>query len=112
DLGQHGVGQGIGRELPGGEGRAHHLVQFHQLAPFLLAYRPGPIYLVGNVLWCRLADRPREKESPMTTAADTVTNRGYHAHIYYDPEKTRQTAERGCAVAQQNFQARLGGVRR
>ena len=47
----------------------------------------------------------------MTTAADAVTNRGYHAHIYYDPGKTRQTAERVCARAQEKFQVQLGGLR-
>ena len=30
DLRQHLVGQGIGRELPGGEGRSKYVVQFHQ----------------------------------------------------------------------------------
>ena len=47
----------------------------------------------------------------MTTSADTVTNRGYHAHIYYDPGKTRQTAERVCATVQEKFQVQLGGLR-
>jgi DOPA 4,5-dioxygenase len=47
----------------------------------------------------------------MTTAADAITNRGYHAHIYYDPEKTRLTAERVCAEVQEKFQVQLGGLR-
>jgi aromatic ring-cleaving dioxygenase len=47
----------------------------------------------------------------MTTAADAITNRGYHAHIYYDPEKTRQAAERVCTEVQEKFQVQLGGLR-
>ena len=31
-------------------------------------------------------------------AGKTVQNLGYHAHIYYDPEKTRPVAERVCAA--------------
>jgi aromatic ring-cleaving dioxygenase len=47
----------------------------------------------------------------MTKDADVVTNRGYHAHIYYDPVKTRATAERLCAVVQERCQVELGGFR-
>ena len=47
----------------------------------------------------------------MTDTADTIPNRGYHAHIYYDPEKTRSTVERLCAVIQEKFQVELGGLR-
>ena len=28
----------------------------------------------------------------MSDAPDAIRNRGYHAHIYYDPERTRPTA--------------------
>jgi aromatic ring-cleaving dioxygenase len=38
-------------------------------------------------------------------------NRGYHAHIYYDPLTTRATAERLCADIVGKFQAQLGGLR-
>jgi len=38
-------------------------------------------------------------------------NRGYHAHIYYDPQKTRPIAERLCADITSKFQAQLGGLR-
>jgi aromatic ring-cleaving dioxygenase len=38
-------------------------------------------------------------------------NRGYHAHIYYDPQKTRPIAERLCADITGKFQAQLGGLR-
>jgi aromatic ring-cleaving dioxygenase len=36
-------------------------------------------------------------------------NRGYHAHIYYDPRTTRSTAERLCGDVVGKFQAQLGG---
>ena len=45
----------------------------------------------------------------MTDAA--IPNRGYHAHIYYEPEKTRPIAERLCAVMGDRFQVKLGGLR-
>jgi aromatic ring-cleaving dioxygenase len=38
-------------------------------------------------------------------------NRGYHAHIYYDPQKTRSVAERLCTDITGRFQAQLGGLR-
>jgi DOPA 4,5-dioxygenase len=47
----------------------------------------------------------------MTNAADTIPNRGYHAHIYYDPQKTRQIAERLCAVIGDKFTVEFGGFR-
>src|SRR3989442_12737014 len=47
----------------------------------------------------------------MTDAADTIPNRGYHAHIYYDPARTRPTAERLCAVIGEKFKVEFGGVR-
>ncbi len=47
----------------------------------------------------------------MTDAAKPIPNRGYHAHIYYDPEKTRGTAERLCAVIGDKFQVQIGGFR-
>ena len=47
----------------------------------------------------------------MTDTADAIPNRGYHAHIYYDPEKTRSTVERLFAVIQEKFQVELGGLR-
>ena len=47
----------------------------------------------------------------MTDAADTIPNRGYHAHIYYDPAKTRSTAERLCAVIGEKFKVEFGGFR-
>ena len=47
----------------------------------------------------------------MTDAAEATPNRGYHAHIYYDPAKTRPTAERLCAVIGEKFQVEFGGFR-
>ena len=38
-------------------------------------------------------------------------NRGYHAHIYYDPLKTRATAERLCTDIVGKFETQLGGLR-
>jgi aromatic ring-cleaving dioxygenase len=47
----------------------------------------------------------------MSGAPDAIRNRGYHAHIYYDPERTRPTAERLCEVIGQQFQVQFGGFR-
>ena len=47
----------------------------------------------------------------MSDAPDAIRNRGYHAHIYYDPERTRPTAERLCDVIGQQFQVQFGGLR-
>jgi DOPA 4,5-dioxygenase len=43
--------------------------------------------------------------------AQSVANLGYHAHIYYDPEKTRDAAERVCAAAGEKFRIELDGFR-
>ena len=45
----------------------------------------------------------------MSDAPDAISNRGYHAHIYYDPVRTRSTAERLCAVLGQQCQVQVGG---
>jgi aromatic ring-cleaving dioxygenase len=47
----------------------------------------------------------------MSDAPDAIRNRGYHAHIYYDLERTRPTAERLCDVIGQQFQVQFGGFR-
>jgi aromatic ring-cleaving dioxygenase len=47
----------------------------------------------------------------MSDATEAIRNRGYHAHIYYDPERTRPTAERLCDVIGQRFQVQFGGFR-
>jgi len=47
----------------------------------------------------------------MGDIAAASTNRGYHAHIYYDLEKTRAAAERLCAVVRGRFNVEFGGFR-
>src|SRR5262245_58224141 len=47
----------------------------------------------------------------MSNMTADIPNRGYHAHIYYDPEKTRLTAERICGVIAEKFPIELGGFR-
>ena len=41
----------------------------------------------------------------------SVGNLGYHAHIYYDPAKTRGAAERVCAAAEKQFTVENDGFR-
>jgi aromatic ring-cleaving dioxygenase len=43
--------------------------------------------------------------------AQSVGNRGYHAHIYYDPQKTRGAAERVCDAVSEKFQVEIEGFR-
>jgi len=48
----------------------------------------------------------------MSEAAERrVENLGYHAHIYYDPEQTRATAERVCAAVDGKFRVEVDGFR-
>jgi DOPA 4,5-dioxygenase len=47
----------------------------------------------------------------MSDAPDAIRHRGYHASIYDDPDRTRPTAERLCAVIGQPFQVQFGGFR-
>ena len=44
-------------------------------------------------------------------AKQPVHNLGYHAHIYYDPAKTRPTAERVCAAVEEKFPVEVDGFR-
>ena len=37
----------------------------------------------------------------------SVANLGYHAHIYYDPSKTRANAERVCAALGEKFEVEI-----
>ncbi|HEU0154673.1 MAG TPA: DOPA 4,5-dioxygenase family protein [Stellaceae bacterium] len=37
----------------------------------------------------------------------SVANLGYHAHIYYDPTKTRAVAERVCAALGEKFRVEI-----
>ena len=41
----------------------------------------------------------------------SVNNLGYHAHIYYDPTRTRAVAEGVCAALGEHFQVELDGFR-
>jgi len=41
----------------------------------------------------------------------SVANLGYHAHIYYDPTKTRAVAERVCAAIDEKFPVEIDGFR-
>jgi aromatic ring-cleaving dioxygenase len=41
----------------------------------------------------------------------SVANLGYHAHIYYDPRRTRAVAERVCAEIGEKFRVEIDGFR-
>ena len=43
--------------------------------------------------------------------AQSVANLGYHAHIYYDPTKTRTVAEQVCAAIEEKFPVEIDGFR-
>jgi aromatic ring-cleaving dioxygenase len=43
--------------------------------------------------------------------AESVANLGYHAHIYYDPAKTRGIAENVCAALAGKFPVEVEGFR-
>ena len=43
--------------------------------------------------------------------AESVGNLGYHAHIYFDPEKTRGVAERVSAAIGEKFAVEVEGLR-
>src|SRR5260370_30065295 len=43
--------------------------------------------------------------------AQSVANLGYHAHIYYDPRRTRAVAERVCAAIEEKFPVEIDGFR-
>src|SRR5215470_5210231 len=48
---------------------------------------------------CGKPSSASREESPMTeNTAKSVHNLGYHAHIYYDPTRTRAVAEGVCAA--------------
>ena len=42
---------------------------------------------------------------------ESVDNRGYHVHIYYDVATTRAAAERLCAALGENFPVEVAGFR-
>lgn len=41
----------------------------------------------------------------------SVDNRGFHAHIYYDLDKTRSAAERVCAALRERFRVEVEAFR-
>ena len=43
--------------------------------------------------------------------AESVANLGYHAHIYYDLQKTRGTAERICEAVSKKFRVEIESFR-
>lgn len=43
--------------------------------------------------------------------AQSVANLGYHAHIYYDVNKTRAVAEQVCAAVSEKFRVEIDGFR-
>jgi aromatic ring-cleaving dioxygenase len=50
--------------------------------------------------------------APMTEkTTQSVANLGYHAHIYYDPTRTRAVAERVCAAIDEKFRVEIEGFR-
>jgi aromatic ring-cleaving dioxygenase len=55
---------------------------------------------------------PAKKERAMTEkTAQSVGNLGYHAHIYFDPEKTRGVVERVCEAVAEKFPVELEDLR-
>ncbi|TMG65503.1 MAG: hypothetical protein E6H86_07285, partial [Chloroflexi bacterium] len=60
---------------------------------------------------CQPSSTSREG-SPMTEkAAKSFNNLGYHAHIYYDPTRTRAVAEGVCAALGEQCQVEIEAFR-
>src|SRR5260370_16443611 len=53
----------------------------------------------------------RESSQMTEKTTQSVGNQGYHAHIYYDPTRTRAVAERVCAAISEKFRVELDGFR-
>jgi aromatic ring-cleaving dioxygenase len=52
------------------------------------------------------------ERSPMNEKTpQSVANLGYHAHIYYDPTRTRAVAEQVCAAVGEKFRVEIDGFR-
>src|SRR5262250_831897 len=49
----------------------------------------------------------REDRTMTEKTAQSVGNFGYHAHIYYDPTKTRSVAERVCVALGERFEVEI-----
>jgi DOPA 4,5-dioxygenase len=53
----------------------------------------------------------REERLMIEKTAQSVGNLGYHAHIYYDPTKTRTVAEGVCAALVEQVPVEIDGFR-
>jgi aromatic ring-cleaving dioxygenase len=51
------------------------------------------------------------KEEATMNDANPAANRGYHAHIYYDPSTTKPVAEQLCRRLAEQFKVEFGGFR-
>jgi aromatic ring-cleaving dioxygenase len=67
------------------------------------------ISLCKNACTPLQACRERSLMSEKTT--QSVGNLGYHAHIYYDPAKTRGVAEGVCGALSEKFPVEIDGFR-
>jgi aromatic ring-cleaving dioxygenase len=53
----------------------------------------------------------RERIPMIEKTTQSVVNLGYHAHIYYDPTRTRAVAEHVCAAVGEKFRVEIDGFR-
>jgi aromatic ring-cleaving dioxygenase len=53
----------------------------------------------------------RERSQMIEKTTQSVANLGYHAHIYYDPTRTRAVAEQVCAAVGEKFRIEIDGFR-
>ena len=60
---------------------------------------------------CALSQVYSERSPMIEKTTQSVANLGYHAHIYYDPTKTRGVAERVCAAIGEMFGVEIDGFR-
>jgi aromatic ring-cleaving dioxygenase len=61
---------------------------------------------------CRTPVQACGERSPMIEkTTQSIANLGYHAHIYYDPTRTRAIAERVCAAIGEKFLVEIDGFR-
>src|SRR6516225_6116394 len=98
-------GVAVGRSVPHGELRLAAEYGF-------LAASPAPStcgYRCAKVAHAVAACRERSPMIEKTT--QSVANLGYHAHIYYDPRRTRAVAEQVCAEIGEKFRVEIDGFR-
>jgi DOPA 4,5-dioxygenase len=53
----------------------------------------------------------RERSPMIEKTTQSVANLGYHAHIYYDPKRTRAVAERVCTEIGEKFRVEIDAFR-